>query len=117
MDKNTALTQLSELKVMADLASKDYHIFNQVSGKAPFDIVILKDGNLQKVSIKGTSSLPNTVGKYQIDLRRIRSNRNTNVIYKLCEDEFDLLAVYIEYEDSIRYLEFKDITGRSTVNI
>lgn len=51
MDDKTYIAQLSELKVMAHFSEKGYHIFNQVSGKAPFDIIVYKEGVLSRVSI------------------------------------------------------------------
>ena len=109
--------QVSELKVMADLAVKGYHIFNQISGKAPFDIIAYKDGVLKRISIKSTTKQPNTIGKYAIELRRIRSNKTSNNIYKIEENEFDILAVYIFKEDKIIYLPIEIVLGKGMINI
>jgi len=117
MDEKTQISQLSELKVMTDLANQGYHIFNQVSGKAPFDIVISKGTELKRVSIKSNSQKPNKLGKYQIQLRRIRSNKTKNKIYKIEDNEFDILAIYIKEEDRIVYLSINEVKGRSTINI
>ena len=56
MDNKTYISQLSEVKVMADLAYKDYHIFNQISGKAPFDLVAYKENVLSRISAKSLKS-------------------------------------------------------------
>lgn len=117
MDNKTYISQLSELKVMSGLASQGYHIFNQSSGKAPFDIIAYKDGLCKRVSVKATDSEPNKVGKYQIQLRRIRSNKTSNKIYKIEENEFDILAIYILKEDKVIYVDISEVIGRSTINI
>jgi hypothetical protein len=115
MDNKTMYSQLGEIKVMADLASKGYHIFNQVSGKAPFDLFIYKDGESKRVSVKSTIKDPNSLGKYNIELRRIRSNKNTNTIYKIEVDEFDILAIYIQKEDRIVYLNIDEVIGKTAI--
>lgn len=55
MDDKTYYSSLAELKVMADLTAKKWHVFNQVSGKAPFDVVIYREGVLKRMSIKSCS--------------------------------------------------------------
>ena len=117
MDIKTHSGQVSELKVMADLAAREYHIFNQISGKAPFDIIAYKDNVLKRISIKSTTRDCNTVGKYPIELRRVRSNKTSNNIYKIEEDEFDILAVYIFKEDKIVYLPIETVVGKGMINI
>ena len=117
MDIKTQSGQVSELKVMADLAARGYHIFNQISGKAPFDIIAYKDNVLKRISIKSTIRDCNTVGKYPIELRRVRSNKTSNNIYKIEEGEFDILAVYIFKKDKIIYLPIESVIGKGMINI
>jgi RIO-like serine/threonine protein kinase len=117
MDIKTHSGQVSELKVMADLAAKGYHIFNQISGKAPFDIIAYKDNVLKRISIKSTTKDSNTIGKYLIELRRVRSNKTTNSIYKIEDNEFDILAVYIFKEDKIIYLPISAVIGKGMISI
>lgn len=40
-----------------------------------------------------------------------------NNIYKIEEDEFDILAVYIFKEDKIIYLPIEDVIGKGMINI
>ena len=117
MDIKTHSSQVSELKVMADLAARGYHIFNQISGKAPFDIIAYKDNVLKRISVKSTIKEPSSVGNYRIELRRIRSNKTSNNIYKIEEDEFDVLAVYISKEDKIVYLPIESVIDRNIISV
>lgn len=117
MDIKTHSGQVSELKVMADLAAKGYHIFNQISGKAPFDIIVYKDNVLKRISVKSTIRDCNTIGKYPIELKRVRSNKTANTIHKIEEDEFDILAVYIFKEDKVIYLPIESVLGKGMISL
>lgn len=105
MDDKTYYSSLAELKVMTDLTFKQWHIFNQVSGKAPFDIVIYKDGVLKRVSIKSCSKKPNGAGSYSVEVGRVRSNKTENKIYKFSQEECDILAIYVVNLDQIIYVD------------
>jgi len=90
---------------MADLTAKHYHIFNQVSGKAPFDLVAYRDGELRRVSVKSCNKDPRKDGGFVIEVGRVRANKTENKIYKFDQSECDLLAIYIVKEDRIVYVE------------
>lgn len=105
MDNKTYYSSIAELKVMTDLTAKHWHIFNQVSGKAPFDLVAYKDGMLKRVSVKSCSKEPNGAGSYVIEVGRVRSNKTENKIYKFDQNECDILAIYIVKEDKIIYVD------------
>ncbi len=117
MDNKTYISQLSELKVMSDLASKDYHIFCQIGGKAPFDIIAYKDGKTIRISVKSISTDIKKSGKYVAELRRVRSNTKTTAVYKIEKNDFDIMAIYIAKEDKIVYLKIDTVIGRSSINI
>ncbi len=105
MDDKTYYGSLAEMKVITDLTEKKWHVFNQVSGKAPFDIVVYKDGILKRISIKSCNKEPTPTGKYSIEVGRVRSNKTENKIYKFSKEECDILAVYIVKIDKIIYID------------
>ena len=105
MDDKTYYGSLAETRVIYELSKKGYHIFNQISGKAPFDIVIYKDGVMKRVSIKCCNKKGNTAGTYQIEIGRVRSNKTSNTIYKFDKDECDILAIYVVEIDEVFYLD------------
>lgn len=117
MDNKTYYSSLGESKVIYELTKKGYHIFNQVSGKAPFDIVIYKEGVLKRISIKSCAKKPNTVGNYSIEVGRVRSNKTSNKIYKFSKDECDILAVYIVDLDEVIYLDSEYAHDKRQINI
>lgn len=100
---------LAEAKVMTWFLERDYDVFNQFGGKAPFDLVVHKDDILSRVSVKSTSSRTNS-GRWLVQIGRVRSNRNGNTIYKFSPNEQDILAVYILPEDRVVIIDAKTIT-------
>lgn len=117
MDRKTYSGTLAEIQTMLEFTRNDYHVFNQISGKAPFDLIVVKDHEIKRISVKSVSTKANTKGKYRVELRRIRSNKHTNKIYKIVENEFDLLSVFIEETNKIVILSISEIIGKSTIYI
>lgn len=117
MDDKTYYGSLAEMKVITDLTLNKWHIFNQVSGKAPFDIVAYKDGQLKKISIKSCNKEPNGKGKYTVEIGRVRSNKSENTIHLFDKTESDILAVYIVKEDRIVYIDSFLIENGRQINI
>ena len=100
---------LAEAKVMTWFLEREYDVFNQFGGKAPFDLVAHKDNILSRVSIKSTSVRTKS-GKWAVQIGRVRPNRTGNTIHKFDSSEADILAVYIVPEDRVIIIDTKTIT-------
>lgn len=107
---------MAEAKAIYEFTKQGYHIFNQVSGKAPFDLVIYKEEELLKVSVKSVLKR-NSRGKYEVQLKRVRSNKTENKIYPFDNSECDLLVVYIVDLDKLCIFYANKITAKHTLNI
>lgn len=114
MDDKTWIGGLAELKVMAELTKQRFYVFNQVSGKAPFDLIAYKSNKLFKISVKGTyRKLIESTSNYEIQIGRVRSNKNKNVVHKFNNNECDFVAVYIFDLDTVCFINSNHIkSGR-----
>jgi len=116
MDDKTYYGSLAEAKIIYELTEKKYHIFNQVSGKAPFDLVAFKDNDLLKISVKSVS-VTNKNGNYEVQLKRVRSNKTENKIYNFDPKECDVLAVFVIPLNKVFYFKSTNIKTKSTFTI
>ncbi len=116
MDKRTWIGTLAECKVLAKLVEKQLHVFSQTSGKAPFDLVVLVNGQLLRVSVKGTQT-KNNFGNWEVQLRSIRSNRTQNTVHLYENNSCDILAVYVEPIDQVYFFLSKEITQSTALTI
>lgn len=112
MDNKTYLGAIGEAKVIARLTEERYHVFNQVTGKAPFDLVAYKDGEMKRVSVKSIEK-KNKDGNYTVQLKSVRSNKTSNKIVNFDNTSCDILAVYIAELDEVLLLNSCDITAKS----
>lgn len=112
MDDKTYLGAIGEAKVIAELTKHKYHVFTQVTGKAPFDLIAYKDNKLYRISVK-TVEKKNKYGSYTVQLKSVRSNRSTNTILNFDNTSCDLLAVYIVETDEVIMKDAASITAKS----
>ncbi len=116
MDFRTRLGSLAEAKVIAKLIENSFDVFIQFSGKAPFDIVAYRDGQMLRVQVKGTSSRTR-YGVFQVLLKAVRPNRTGNVIHYFDSSQCDVLAVYIEPLDKVCFLHATEISAKAQLNL
>lgn len=116
VDSRTRLGNLAEAKVIAKLVEDGFDVFVQLSGKAPFDLVAHRDGELLRVQVKGTSS-KTRYGAYQVQLKAVRSNRTRNTIHYFDPCRCDVLAVCVEPLDRVCFVRAEDIKARGQLNL
>lgn len=114
MDNTTWLGSVGESKVASELSRYRFHVFIQTTGKAPFDLVVYKDGYLYRVNVKTTQSI-NKWGSWEVQIKSIRSNRTKNRVVPFDPLSCDVLAVYIEPLDRVCFLRTSEISGRSSI--
>lgn len=115
MDDKTWMSAVSEAKVSADLAFNRFDVFNQETGKAPFDKVVHKDGKILRISVK--SVLSSKDGVHYVQLRSIRHNKTKNKIIHFDPESCDYVAVYLFELDKVCYLPSSEIGDRAEVNL
>jgi PD-(D/E)XK endonuclease len=116
MDSRTRLGSLAEAKVIAKLVENKFDVFIQFSGKASFDLVAYRDGQLYKIQVKGTSS-KTRYGVYQVQLKAVRANRTGNTIHYFDTSQCDVLAIYVEPLDKVCFLRTEEIRARGQLNL
>lgn len=116
MDDKTYLGSLAEAKTIATLTAQRWHIFNQVSGKAPFDLVAVKDNKLLRISVKGTANKDKN-GSYLVQIGKVRSNKKINKVYKFDPISCDQVAVYILEIDTVCFIPAKLISSGRTLSL
>lgn len=116
MDDKTYLGTLAEAKVIAKLTEQKWFVFNQTSGKAPFDLVVYKDKKLQTISVKGCSR-KDKYGSYLVTISRTRSNRTTNTVHKFDPNLCNILAVYLSDIDKVCFIPTCKISSGRQINL
>lgn len=107
---------LGEAKAVAWLIARNYSVFTSFDGKAPFDLVGYKDGEVLRVQVKTTRRRTNS-GRYAVSLKtvthRVGGARAIPFSGTLC----DMLLIYIEPEDKFVVLNPKDYDGRAEITV
>lgn len=116
MDNKTYLGAIGEAKVIAKLTEDKFHVFTQVTGKAPFDLVAVKDKMVYRISVK-TIEKKNRDGSYSVQLKSVRSNRTENKIINFDNTSCDILAVYIVELDEVIFRDANTITAKTALVI
>ncbi|WP_414694686.1 group I intron-associated PD-(D/E)XK endonuclease [Paenibacillus sp.] len=118
MDDKSWITALSQARVTAELARQRFDVYVELVGKAPFDLIAHKEGLLYRVSVKSTMSTKCESGhSWEVQLKRVRSNKTGNAIHKFDPDSCDILAIYIEQIDKVCFFNPKEINCTSSITI
>ena len=112
MDSGT----VAELRVAADMARCGYEVFVPVGGKASCDLIGILDGTLQRFEVKSTSRSVNPCS-WTVELRQKRPNRTSVTTKKFNATNSDILAIYIEPEDRVVYMQSSDMHDRTSVDV
>jgi len=95
-------------KAISYFMENEYEVLLPIGDKRPYDMVIEKDGILQKVQCKYTSHKPK-YGIYVVPLRVMGGNRSSgNTAKKYNKEDFDILFVYTS-EGDMYSIPFKEL--------
>ena len=92
--------------IIYKLTKAGYTISLPITESAEYDLVIEKEGKIERVQVKYSK-------REDIDLRKIHSNSKGYVIKKYSKNAFDVLAVVKPTEEC--YLIRRSIEGRSYI--
>jgi Holliday junction resolvase-like predicted endonuclease len=91
-----------------------YDVYMPTFGNAKYDMIVAKDGKTQTVEVK-SSKTQTPSGKYQFQLRKIRSNKTANVITNFDSEGIDILALVVLTTGRVHALLACDFDGSGTV--
>lgn len=107
---------ISEAKVLTYFIENGYDVFTPFTANPPYDLIISKDNEVFRVSVKSTSE--SDKNSWQVALRNYSVRRDGRLVRKYFDNtSSDILAVYIIPENRIVTYESKLITNKSTMNI
>ncbi len=99
MDRKTK-GRLGEVKVIAYLIELAYEIYLPFSNNSKYDLIAIKDGILNRISVKFTS-VKRPSGCWVVEMRQIYRGKNVVNIDKFDRTQCDLIAVYIGPIDKV----------------
>ena len=108
MDDKTYYGSLAEAKVIAELTKQRFYVFNQVSGKAPIDLIALKGNETLRISVKSTTVRAPS-GAFAVQIGRVRSNKKSNFVYKFDPTTCEYVAIYLVELDKICFVKSSEI--------
>lgn len=117
IDEKTQSGDEAEAYAILHFVRKGWHVFTQLSGKAPCDLVVYDGTKLYRVQCKSASRRRSDASGYEVDLRSMRHNTSRVVCKKFDASHCDLLFVYIRPEQRCVVQDAKSFHGRSSVNV
>ncbi len=111
MDSNRK-GNIGEAKVIAYFIEQGYDVYTAFGTAAKFDLVVHKNGVLQKVSVKSTSQ-KSSKSAWVVRIKQTTRNGET----PFDNAAVDLLAVYIAPEDRIVIVEAKSIQAKLAYSV
>lgn len=112
MDSN-GKGNIGEAKIIAYFLEQGYDVFTSFGTASKIDLVIHKDGLLQKVSVKATAYKDPRCNSWRVAITQ--STRKGTTIFD--NTKVDLLAVYIIPENRVMIFDAKAIITKRTVSI
>jgi Holliday junction resolvase-like predicted endonuclease len=108
--------RLGEAAVAKFFVEHGYDVYMPTFGNAKFDMIVHKDGIVQTVEVKSSNRLTSS-GKYQFQLRKVRSNKTANIITNFDSKGIDILALYVIPTGKVMPLVASDFEGSGTVTL
>lgn len=117
MDDKTLNGTLGEVSTIKRLVEDGWDIFIPINGKTEFDIIAYKiEFGIVSIQVKSTTQRKPS-GSYEVGLRSIRSNKNTNTEYLFNNKIQDILAIYIVEIDAVVFKMSSNIENKSSISI
>lgn len=118
MDDKTYHSTTAEVRVAYELTKRKYHVFTQLSGKAPIDLIACAPGGrLLRISVKSCSVEPTEYGAYLVQLKKVRANKTKNRIVPFDNSECDVLAVYVRKLDVVCWIPATKIAATTGISL
>ena len=108
---------LGELAAMKHFLTLGYEVYTAVTDSSTYDIILAKDGLLQRVEVKTTAARTKNDKGWVVQLKRVRPNKTQNKIHPFDSSRIDLLAVYITPLDRVVVFDARDLHQRATLSV
>lgn len=102
MDKKTYQGELAEASVIKELIKQNWFPFDDVTGKAPFDVIATQGDQLRKIAIRSSSVFKKDRNNYTIQIASIRGNGKR--VVDIDRNLIDILAVYLMVHDVVCFV-------------
>ena len=86
---------------IAYFCSNGYTVSLPIVDNQDYDLIVDIDGKLNKIQVKTSKSIGRT-GKYEVQLKSVRSNKTSNIIKYFDKSKVEYL--YILLSDGLKYL-------------
>ena len=116
MDSKTQEGAEAEAFAILHFTKEGWHVFTQATGKAPCDLVIVKDNEVKRIQVKSTSQETST-GGFKVELKTVRHNSKKNTIKNFDSSKSDLLFIYIKPLGIFKVLESLPLHNRTGITI
>lgn len=107
---------IGEVSVMKFFILRGFEIYSPISDNSKYDLLVMKDSSVYRVEVKSTSRKRSN-GRYEVQLKSVRSNKKQNKIHLFDCTSIDILAVYIEPEDRVVVYDASAITQKVSMII
>ena len=108
---------IAKFKAATYFMELGYDVFMEMDGKSPFDLVLHKEGKLERVEVKSTRRRSKYETGWEVQIKKVRPNRTRNNIKPFDNSECDKLVIYVVPLDEILVYEAQDIKVKNTLTI
>ena len=108
---------LGKAKAICKLIEDGYDVFMELDGKSPFDLVGHKDGKLFRIEIKSTNTRTKYNTGWEVQIKKVRSNKTKSKITNFNKDQCDLLVIYIHGLNSVFIIPSNEVKTKSILTI
>ena len=108
---------LGELAAQLEFAKMGYEIYSPAVDNTTFDFLLHRDGLIESVEVKTTSTRNLRDTGWVVQLKSVRSNKTQNNIRNFDNTKMDYLVVYIQPMDKIFIFKFSEISNKTTITI
>jgi Holliday junction resolvase-like predicted endonuclease len=102
---------------MKEFIEQGYEVYSPITDNTLYDMIVSKGGGLYKVEVKSTKSPERRSGAYKVQLKRVRSNKNTNTIHYFDNSSVNILAVYLEDIDKVIIMDSLEVVSKTELTI
>ena len=96
--------------------SNGYEVCLPVGDKRDYDLIVEKDGHLQRVQVKYAGFYPSRYNQCRVALRITGGNQSYNYSKKYSDNAFEILFIYTA-RGQMYIIPWSDVTARNEITI
>ena len=102
---------IGEAKAIYEFTKRGYNVSRTLFDSCKYDLIIEKDGIVQRVQVKSTQFSPKNRKGFQVQVATTGGNRVVNTITKPEATDYDLLCI-VTSDDNMWLIPSEEIAGR-----